>query len=113
MYGEVHELTADLAETRAWLTKQQERIQELETRNHHRERPKTDIRRLVALVAEHFNAEEIDDLAFRIGAAPDDIIGKSRRARARELVLYCERMVILPELLDACMELRPNVEWMR
>lgn len=111
MYDEFHQLAGDLAEARATITKQTDRIQELEAKTESRLKTKPDLPALVNLIVAHFDTEEINDLAFRLGALPDEIAGDKRRTRAMALVQYCDRMVQLNELLQLCEELRPNVDW--
>lgn len=111
MYDEFHELAGDLAEARATITKQADRIRELEAKTESRLRAKHNLPELVNLIADHFDMEEIGDLAFRLGALPDEITGDRRRTRATALVQYCDRMVQLNELLQLCEGLRPNVDW--
>lgn len=40
----------------------------------------------------------------------DTIAGNSARSKARELVMWCQRRVVLQELVDACLTLRPNID---
>jgi hypothetical protein len=66
----------------------------------------TELRRFIH---SHFNHEEIDDLALRLGANPDDITGQSLLARSRSIVGYAERNELMEQLADLVRELRPNV----
>lgn len=70
--------------------------------------------RLRQLLISHVSLEEFKDLCFELGgygvlydALPGDGLG----AKARELILLCERGGFIPALLDACRRLRPNVAW--
>lgn len=56
-----------------------------------------------------FDVDEIDDLAFRLGIPPDEIEGKRRDTRARNLVLYADRRERVDELVELVRQLRP--EW--
>lgn len=60
-------------------------------------------------IAALFDADEIDDLAFRLGIPPDEIEGKRRDTRARNLVLYADRRERVDDLLELVRQLRP--EW--
>lgn len=60
-------------------------------------------------IATLFDADEIDDLAFRLGIPPDEIEGKRRETRARNLVLYADRRERVDELVELVRQLRP--EW--
>ena len=59
-------------------------------------------------VAALFNVEELDDLAFRIGIDPESIEGRRKDARARSLVTAAKQRDLLPELIDAARQLRPE-----
>ena len=60
-------------------------------------------------IAALFDVDEIDDLAFRLGIPPDEIEGKRRETRARNLVLYADRRERVDELVELVRQLRP--EW--
>ena len=62
-------------------------------------------------VAELFDVEEIDDLAFRLGIAPDEIEGKRRDSRARHLVQHVARRGELDDLVQLVRQLRPGVRF--
>lgn len=62
-------------------------------------------------VAELFDVEEIDDLAFRLGIAPDEIEGKRRDSRARHLVQHTARRGELDDLVQLVRQLRPGVRF--
>lgn len=54
-----------------------------------------------------FNRDEIDDLAFRLGLAPDDLAGETKKARGRALVEYIKARGRLPELEALVNQERP------
>jgi hypothetical protein len=58
-----------------------------------------------------FSLEELRGLCFELGIDFDDIRGETREAKARELVLYCQRRSRLEQLAEACARLRPNISW--
>ena len=70
---------------------------------------------LVALrdkLVEHFSLAELEDLCFQLGVDGDDIPGQTRPAKAREMVTYFDRRGRLTELLAACRQERPHVQWL-
>jgi hypothetical protein len=70
---------------------------------------------LVALrdrLVEHFSLGELNDLLFTLGVDDEDIPGRTRSDKARQLIGYFDRRGRLPDLLAACRAARPNVEWL-
>lgn len=59
-------------------------------------------------ISEKFSIEEINDLAFRLGADPEDLVGESRQARARSLVNRFKSLDRIDELRGLCAALRPD-----
>jgi hypothetical protein len=59
-------------------------------------------------IAALFDVDELDDLAFQLHIEPDELDGKRRDTRARSLVTYCKRRDMLPELIDAARQARPE-----
>lgn len=57
----------------------------------------------------HFNLEEIETLCFDLKIDFENLDGRSKQAKAREIVLYCERNGQLDQLVAAIERLRPNV----
>jgi hypothetical protein len=55
-------------------------------------------RQLNQRLIKSFSLDELNDLIFELGLSPDDIAGNTVRAKARELVLYCERRDRLGDL---------------
>jgi Effector-associated domain 7/GRAM domain len=62
-------------------------------------------------IATHFSDDEIKTLCFDLGIEYENLAGDGREAKARELVIHCERTGRIPRLVDKCQELRPNVIW--
>jgi hypothetical protein len=62
-------------------------------------------------VAQAFNTEELESLCADLLINHEDVAGETLDARARELVAYCERRGLMPQLLARCRELRPHLEW--
>lgn len=65
-------------------------------------------RRLAAELADAFNLEELEDLAFHLGIAADTIPGDTVPVRARELVRYCRRRGMTERLRKTAAEKRPR-----
>lgn len=63
---------------------------------------------LPAVLAELFNNEELDDLAGRIGARPDDLMGETINRRAYSLVQWARRNRRLDKLAAIARQLRPE-----
>jgi len=59
----------------------------------------------------YFNESELQALCFNLNIDFDDIPGNNKEAKARELIIYCERAGKLQELLLRCKELRSNADW--
>jgi len=58
----------------------------------------------------YFNDSELRDLCFfELRIDYDGLRGEGKEAKIRELIAYCERHGRIPELLDTCKQLRPNV----
>jgi len=62
-------------------------------------------------IVETFSTDEVDNLCFDLDIDPEDIEGKSKGAKARGLVSYCDRRGLLGQLLRRCGELRPSLNW--
>jgi hypothetical protein len=70
---------------------------------------------LVALrdkLVQHFSLAELDDLCFKVGVDEEEIPGRTRPEKAREMVQYFRRRNRLPELLAACRAERPTIQWL-
>src|SRR3954471_12257045 len=66
------------------------------------------------LLITHFNLEEFKDLCFELsslGVSYEELAGDGLGAKARELILFCERANITPALIAACRQMRPRVVW--
>ncbi len=74
-------------------------------------KPETNRVRLRMMIDEHFNKSELQTLCFDMGVDYDSINGENKSDKARELVAYCERRQIIPDLVAKCRELRPKVSW--
>jgi XTP/dITP diphosphohydrolase len=58
-----------------------------------------------------FSLDELDDLIFNLGLDPDEIAGRVKRERVRELILYFSRRQQMSDLLQLTRLVRPNVDW--
>lgn len=65
---------------------------------------------LPVILAALFNNEELDDLALRSGARPEDLIGSTVSRRAHSLVLWARRHNRLDKLVAIARQLRPEGE---
>lgn len=63
---------------------------------------------LPVILAALFNHEELEDLAFRIGARPEDLKGETISRRAVSLVLWARRREKLDQLVRLAKVLRPD-----
>lgn len=75
------------------------------------EAPAVDETALYRGIAALFDVEEIDDLAFRLEIAPDEIEGTRRDSRARHLVQHVARRGELDDLVQLVRQLRPGVRF--
>lgn len=65
----------------------------------------TELRRLLT---DRFNASELRDLCFDMHIDDESLPGESKRDKARELTLYCQRHNRYAELVTECQRLRPD-----
>jgi tetratricopeptide (TPR) repeat protein len=59
----------------------------------------------------HSNEDELNDICLRLGVAYDSLPAQSKKGKARELVMHCDRHVCIPELVEECKRLWPKVRW--
>ena len=62
-------------------------------------------------INDHFNEEEINNLAFEIGLEADQLPGDEKSSRARQLVEYAYRNYRLVELTRVARRARPEADW--
>jgi hypothetical protein len=67
--------------------------------------------RLRQVLAERFDEGELRTLCFDLGIEYDDLPGKGRADKARELVAYLERRDRIPDLIEIGERIRPDVSW--
>lgn len=63
------------------------------------------------LIARHFNLGELSQLSFALGIDYEELGGSNKTEKVQELILYCDRHMILPQLLAACQAERKRVDW--
>lgn len=67
--------------------------------------------RLRREIAMRFSDDELKTLCSDLGLDYENLPASARVGRARELVLCCERMNLLDELVEACQSERPAFPW--
>ena len=72
---------------------------------------KNNLNRFFMLLQESFSYNELSDLCFTLNVDFEGLPHRSKRDFARELVTYCERRGNLQQLVDTCIQHRPNVLW--
>lgn len=67
--------------------------------------------RLIGIMNESFNVEEVRNLCVFLGEEYENLDGGVKNGKIRELVLSMSRQGRLPELVARCRELRPHLAW--
>ena len=63
------------------------------------------------LMSQAFTIEEMDELIFNLGFDPEEIPGRAKREKARELILFFNRRGQTAVLLTACRQVRDQLTW--
>ncbi len=63
------------------------------------------------ILTERFDAEELRTLCFDLGIDYDDLPGRGRAAKARELVAHIDRRERIPDCIQAGRQARPDILW--
>lgn len=63
------------------------------------------------ILDKHFNESELHNLTFELGVDYEALSGFTKQDKARELITYLERRDRVPELIQACQQLRPTAPW--
>lgn len=63
------------------------------------------------LMTRYFTRSEMITLCFDLGIDKDAFPDLNKVEFAQEIILYCERYDLMPELLTLCREQRPHAEW--
>jgi Effector-associated domain 7 len=82
-----------------------------DVRRFHENMSKRDTSSTLDHLTEAFGIEELREIAFRLGAEPEDIKGATRPEYAREMIVYFKRRGNLGDLLAKCRSLRPHIQW--
>ncbi|HEX6385059.1 MAG TPA: hypothetical protein VF177_10345 [Anaerolineae bacterium] len=73
--------------------------------------PRHEMASVCRFLNQHFNLDELRELAFDLGIDYENVEGTSKRAKIRELVLYFNRQHMLDELIKTVKERRPWAPW--
>jgi hypothetical protein len=63
------------------------------------------------LITEHFGEEDLRTLCFDLGLDYDDLPGRGRPNKIRDLIAHCKHHGRLSELERACANARPSLSW--
>ena len=63
------------------------------------------------LMTRHFNLSDLNKISFDLEIDFEELRGSNKTEKVQELILYCDRHMILPQLLAACRTERPRVDW--
>ncbi|HRQ42572.1 MAG TPA: hypothetical protein PLD25_32045 [Chloroflexota bacterium] len=67
--------------------------------------------KLRQILNDYFNESELQNLAFDLGVDYENLPGKSKGDKAREIIAFLERRGRLSDLIQTCCRLRPNAPW--
>lgn len=68
--------------------------------------------KLRRILTDYFNESELQNLIFDLGEVDyENLPGKSKEDKARELIAFLERRGRVSELVQLCYRLRPNAPW--
>ncbi|MCP4427040.1 MAG: hypothetical protein GY803_21325 [Chloroflexi bacterium] len=62
-------------------------------------------------IESYFNLDEVQGLCFDLGVNYENLAGATLFAKSRSLVTYCLHRSMIGRLIDACLALRPEVDW--
>ncbi|MCA9914338.1 MAG: hypothetical protein KC496_13375, partial [Anaerolineae bacterium] len=69
------------------------------------------VTKIYELLFAHFNQSEFETLCLYLSVNHEDLEGRSRADKMRELVLYCQWHEKLAELRAEVVKQRPNIAW--
>lgn len=69
------------------------------------------INKLRQILIDCFNESELQNLVFDLGIDYENLPGKSKEDKTRELIAFLERRGRVSELVRVCYQLRPNLPW--
>jgi hypothetical protein len=62
-------------------------------------------------LSDGFSIDDLKLLCFMLEIKHEDIAGETLTAKTRELVIYCHRKGLLPQLLEKSKELNSSIDW--
>lgn len=65
---------------------------------------------LQEFISNYFNLEEVETICFELGVDFEQLGGRSKSAKVRELIIYMMRRRQLPQLITAVREARPKLD---
>jgi len=74
-------------------------------------RSKSDLRRLHQILSTRFDDEDLRTLCLYLDVDFDNLRGEGKRGKARELLVYLAHRDRLYELVEAGLQLRPDISW--
>lgn len=63
------------------------------------------------ILIDYFDEGELQNLTFDLSVDYENLPGKTKGDKARELIAFLERRGRVSELVQACRQLRPNAPW--
>lgn len=69
------------------------------------------LKQLLKKLDAHFSDEEIRTLCFELNVDYDNLPGRAKKYKVRELLELLKRQMRVPELVKACSTIRPNIIW--
>lgn len=71
----------------------------------------TELGRLREMIDAYFNESELRTLCFDISIDEEILIGETKQDKVRQLLLYCTRRGRINDLVNACRQARPHLDW--
>jgi tetratricopeptide (TPR) repeat protein len=71
----------------------------------------SDRNKLYELIGDSFSLDELRELSYFLGIDDEELPQATKGELIRELITYCERRGRLRDLLQRCVDLRPQVAW--
>lgn len=75
------------------------------------EQKTTDLLPIYQKIVTHFNLQDLSMICFELGVDEECLTFNNKQEFAKELLLQLQREGRLPQLLNACKRLRPNLTW--
>ncbi|MCA9994773.1 MAG: HEAT repeat domain-containing protein, partial [Anaerolineales bacterium] len=77
------------------------------------EQLQVNLEQLYRVIARVFSTEDIKTLCFDLAIDYEALEGIGKSGKVAELVKYCERQSRISQLVNKCMEFRPDIDWDR